>query len=273
MAGFNRLGRWKPETPGERLFMFIYSYVADNTRDLLDESTWVVSVEGFNELGRMAVAMELTHRCLAAAVDMADILQHVAPITIMQRLRLAIGIRQQQVLQHLAQETRLAALASLGADMPNDTVKTQLYADWGRKCCWCGRITSSAAGTLKGMKSSVEHLWPMYLGGTSDVANLAVACEACNNFRRHGYTWAWFAVQSFYDIPDSNSSVSKEWQLALALHRLMKVAAGKVPIHGTDPMSIKEAAKALGAAIPKIDFPAHDRNRYTYFETINFAEE
>lgn len=273
MADFNRLSRWQPVTPGERLFMFLYDYVVDNTHDLLDEATWVVSVAGLNELSRLAVAMELTHRCLAVAVDMANALGEVAPVTIMQRLRFIIGINQGHILQQLAQETRLAALASLGPRTPNDTAKSQLYSSWGRDCCWCGRTTSSKKGTARETKTTVEHLWPMYLGGTSDMANLAVACEACNNFRKHGYTWAWFAAQSFYEMPDENTSVKKEWQLALALHRLMKVAAGKSTAHGSARTTLKEAAYALGSAIPKIAFPAGDRNRYTYFETLNLAEE
>lgn len=273
MADFNRLSRWQPVTPGERLFMFLYDYVSKNTRDLLDEATWVVSVAGLNELSRLSVAMELTHRCLAIAVDMADVLGEVAPITVMQRLRLLVGIQQGHFLQQLAQETRLAALASLGPHLPSDTVRSQLYSSWGRNCCWCGRTTFGKKGTERGLKTTVEHLWPMYLGGTSEMANLAVACDACNNFRQHGYTWAWFAAQSFYEMPDANTSVKKELQLALALHRLMKVAAGKSAGYGSVPITLKDAAIALGSAIPRLSFPLGDRNRYTYFETLNLAEE
>lgn len=253
--------------------MFLYNYVAENSRDLLEEATWVVSVAGLNELSRLAVAMELTHRCLAVAVDMADTLGEVAPLTIMHRLRFLVGVQQNHVLQQLAQETRLAALASLGAAVPSSTVRTQLYSSWGPNCCWCGRTTSNKKGTSAGMTTTVEHLWPMYLGGTSDMANLAVACDACNNFRKHGYTWAWFATQSFCDMPDANTSVKKEWQLSLALHRLMKAAGGKSVAHGPAPTTLKVAALALGSAIPKIAFPQGERNRYTYFETLNLAEE
>jgi hypothetical protein len=273
MADFSRLSRWHPVTPGERLFMFLYDYVVENSRDLLEEATWVVSVSGLNELSRLAVAMELTHRCLAVAVDMADTLGEVAPVTIMHRLRFLVGIQQGQFLQQLAQETRLAALASLGPPVPSNAVRTQLYLDWGLKCCWCGRTTFNKKGTTAGTKTTVEHLWPKYLGGTSDMANLAVACDACNNFRKHGYTWAWFATQSFCEIPDANASVKKEWQLSLALHRLMKAAGGKSVAHATGPTTLKEAARALGSAIPKIAFSHGDRNRYTYFETLNLAEE
>lgn len=253
--------------------MFLYDYVANHSRDLLDEASWVVSVAGLNELSRLTVAMELTHRCLGVAVDMADTLGEVAPVTIMHRLRSLVGIQQSHVLLQLAQETRLAALASMGAASPSNAVRMQLYLDWGLNCCWCGRTTSNSRRAPAGTKATVEHLWPMYLGGTSDMANLAIACQACNNFRKHGYTWAWFATQSFWETPDGNTSVKKEWQLSLALHRLMKVAGGKSVVHGAASTTLKQSAKALGSAIPKIAFQPGERNRYTYFDTLNLAEE
>lgn len=54
--------------------------------------------------------------------------------------------------------------------------KQQLINLYGSTCCWCGK-------TLKHNEITIEHLLPKNLGGSNAIANLLLACFACNNSR------------------------------------------------------------------------------------------
>jgi hypothetical protein len=108
------------------------------------------------------------------------------------------------------------------------------------------------------------------LGGTSDLENLTIACEGCNKLRQHAFTWAWFALQAMNEKLDSNDKLPGPIMLALGLHRLLRVAGGRTKMSRT-PVSLKQAAKILRGAIPKITL--HKDKRYTFFEILQMSTE
>lgn len=125
-------------------------------------------------------------------------------------------------------------------------------------------------GTPPHSKSTVEHLWPEFLGGTSTPENLAIACQYCNTTRQHAFNWAWFATQAINEKLDANGALPREILLALALHRLIKVASGQTAL-SESRMSLKDAVRLLKGAIPRLEL--EPKVRYTFFEILNHAME
>lgn len=270
MATFSNVAQWVPETDGERLFLSIYQFVAPNVPDLFKSNSWVVSPAGVSELCRLAVSMELTHRCLNAGVDLYTASPHASVDSLIHRLRLQVGLHQvPEILLRLAQSTRLAAFAYIHRKLTPARIG-EVHRDGTNTCCWCGVATARKRGTLPAFKATVEHLWPEFLGGTSAPENLTIACEECNSARQHAFSWAWFSTQAVNEKLDKNGSVPREILLALALHRLMKVASGQTAL-ALGKMSLKDAARRLNPAIPALSL--EKGVRYTFFEILQNATE
>lgn len=270
MAELSSIALWIPETDGERLFLSIYQFVAPSVPSLFSGQSWVVSSEGLTELCRLTAAMELTHRCLNVAVELYELNPCASIDALIHRLRLTVGLHQMpEATVQIAQSARLAALAYTARGLTPARIKDahRLGPKW---CCWCATPTSRKKDTPPHSKATIEHLWPEFLGGTSALENLAVACADCNTRRQHAFNWAWFPAQAVNEKVDINGSLPRELLLSLALHRLIKVASGQSLI-STGRSSLKDAALLLKGAIPKLNL---DRgSRYTFFEILDNATE
>jgi 5-methylcytosine-specific restriction endonuclease McrA len=51
-------------------------------------------------------------------------------------------------------------------------IRQQVFAAKGRRCHWCGRYATT-----------VDHVVPLAIGGSHDLANLVPACQPCNSRR------------------------------------------------------------------------------------------
>lgn len=272
MEKFPHTARWIPETDGERLFLGIYKFVAPTVPELFVGQSWLVSSDGMTEHLRLMASIELTHRCLNTSVALYKNNQHASINPLVHRLRLNVGIQKHETLLQLAQSARLAALAYINRNLNRATID-EIHRNEQKKCCWCGITTvrKKKAGAQH-MVATIEHLWPEFLGGTSDPENLTIACDACNTARRHSFSWAWFATQSINEKPDAHGSLPLEIRLAVALYRLMKVASGQTPI-SAERLTLKDAALRLqfNGVIPK--FNLEPDCRYTFFELLNSVTE
>jgi HNH endonuclease len=270
VAAVSTVTQWVPETDGERLFMALYRFVAPNVPELLVSHSWVVSPSGVTELCRLSVAMELTHRCLNAGVDLYRVNPHASLQSLAHRLRLQIGLHQASVdLIKVAQASRLAALAYINRKLTRARID-EVHRGATKDCCWCGVPTIRKRGTSPHNKATVEHLWPEFLGGTSAPENLTIACEECNSARQHAFTWAWFPTQAINEKLDNNGKLPKEVLLPLALHRLIKVASGQTALSPTK-ISLKDASNRIKPAMPKLTL--EKGMRYTFFELLQTATE
>lgn len=57
------------------------------------------------------------------------------------------------------------------------------------RCYWCGKVFSDRKnkyGVWLDGCPTIEHIVPLSEGGTDDEANLALACQLCNNTRQGG---------------------------------------------------------------------------------------
>src|SRR5439155_7332455 len=72
---------------------------------------------------------------------------------------------------HLLQDLEITGVAYQQGELAGYEVRQDLLETWGRTCAYCG-----AAGVLL----QVEHVVPRSRGGSDRVANLTLACGACN---------------------------------------------------------------------------------------------
>lgn len=269
MAAVSELHPWEPETPGERLFLATYDLVKTDVPELFGDRSWFVSAAGLSEFLRLTAAMELTHRCLNAVVDHLRV-SPAAPVeTVLQLLRSSVEMHGTgPTTRGIAELTLQAGRAAMHKHFtPHQADRIHRESS---KCCWCGKAVSRAQGTAKGSIATVEHLWPAFLGGSSDQANATVACDHCNNSRQHAFSWAWFGVQGFNERLDSNLKLPRNVELAVALHRLMRTAGGKTRV-SRKPVSLKTAAQMLNVVVPTMRL--NKDRRYTFFELIQFSED
>jgi 5-methylcytosine-specific restriction endonuclease McrA len=263
---------WKTTTPGEEVFLLNYVRVSTAIpADILTEQSWIVNAQGWVEFLRLTAAMELTHRCIATGAELLSEVPEATTNNVLHRLSMLIGLpRSGTESMRLAQSTLFAARNSMLSSTPNG-VSQAVYRQWGPKCCWCGRHTSSSASGGNTLRS-LEHIWPRNLGGSSVEENLAVACAKCNSKRGHAFTWAWFPVQAMWNerrLATADRTESMDY--ALALHRIMKVASGRTQ-YSAAKTTLKGAAQILKASIPSVPSVAPAK-RLTFFELLDTASE
>lgn len=270
MAEVGEITPWQTETPGERLFLIAYNIVKATAQPSIAEQTWMVSSNGLAEFFRLAVAMELTHRCLNASVDVMQARPSASAEAVLRELRTSVQLYGTgRSIGEVAEQSRLAAIAYIERKLP-DGRKNAIHREGRHYCCWCGTYTSRGHGSETSDQATIEHLWPEFLGGTSVLENLTIACKNCNTDRQHAFTWAWFALQAMNEKLDSNGNLPRPIKLALGLHRLLRVAGGQTKFSRT-PVSLKNASNILKGAIPKISL--RKDKRYTFFEILQMTTD
>jgi hypothetical protein len=88
---------------------------------------------------------------------------------------------------------KLAAQVSVDAGPASPALAKRIREEIGR-CYMCGRQLTQRGDDVN--RATVEHLWPLSLGGRSDEENLIAACRKCNEGRENSVTWAWGPVQA-----------------------------------------------------------------------------
>lgn len=274
MASVGELLPWDTETPGERLFLVLYDFVKARVPRYKDEHTWVFSNDGMREFFRLVMTLELTHRCMNLAVDAVESLGDVASSEkVFIRLYMELSIYDSEpALRRISELAHRAAEAYVGRKL-SDGRRNEAHRDSTGWCCWCARPTSNRKSTPDKDRATVEHIWPEFLGGTSDSTNLTIACKPCNSERQHAFSWAWFGLQSCNEKLDANSSLPRSVTLALGLYRLMRVASGQTRLasHAT---TLKDALLLLKGASPSVQSLGLTQDRrYTFFELLTLTSD
>lgn len=269
MAAFANVKQWYTETPGENLFLYLYKLVEKDIANPIPQHSWINSNPTLNEFFRLIAVIDLTHRCFNIGNFWLRSNDNANAEFITQKLTEDLEFPRNNRSSELGELVRLACLAFINQKL-TEGMKNTVHKETPPLCCWCGRLTSRNKNTPKNEKATVEHLWPEFLGGTSVVGNLTIACNECNGKRKHAFSWAWFGVQSFYEVPDNHISIPKELKLAVALHRLIKVASGQSKF-SKNIMTLKEASIRLKGIIPTIELVKDER--YTFLDLLNLASE
>lgn len=73
--------------------------------------------------------------------------------------------------------------------------RQDILAAWDHSCCYCGRPDAS----------TLDHLRPKALGGSSFRGNLAACCRRCNKSKGTEDIWSWYQSQPFYSEDRANA--------------------------------------------------------------------
>ena len=65
--------------------------------------------------------------------------------------------------------------------------REDIFARDRRRCVYCGAVEAD------GVRLSVDHVEPRYLGGDDSHGNVVTACRDCNREKGHLAAWAYLA--------------------------------------------------------------------------------
>lgn len=129
-------------------------------------------------------------------------------------------------------------------------------------CYMCGiavRPTGSGRDQV-----TIDHLWPLSLGGESIEENLIVACQDCNEKRENSITWAWGPVQSTDYRHQQGKSPNVRLRVSLGMARLMLEASGE---RAGRKLTLKQAALRQAPLFPNLEIS--DARHRVYFELLD----
>jgi 5-methylcytosine-specific restriction endonuclease McrA len=256
---------WRPTTPGEEVFLKIYDVIGQRI-DLRSTAPWSLgllsSEASFQEFMRLSATIELFLRVVRTAVLQLKTNAHESPKDFGRRV-----LRLEELPDALTADNRLCASLKRGAEISTtanrgsrDLQKSVLAS---AMTCYLCDIQFDASVPRRG--ATVEHLWPLSLGGESILENMIPACEDCNNKRDNAVTWAWGPVQSTFYMPTAGNTNS-DLRVSLALAKLMLHASGTTE-GSRRTITLKEAARAASPLLP--DLENLKDHHHLYFEIMN----
>jgi 5-methylcytosine-specific restriction endonuclease McrA len=256
---------WRPATSGEATFLYIYENVGRHItvqHPVFSDMDFLVNAQSFNEFARLHATIEVFVRCLRAAVFLQDQIGHLSATQFGRQLA-----KRDYLSSNLSGDRKFCEMIKLTSSISfrhqkaSDPLGREIR-EATRRCYLCGiKLTKSSP---EHSVSTVEHLWPLSLGGESIPENLIAACADCNEKRGNSITWAWGPVQStdYSKQPDTNAD--SQLRISLALAKLMFVASGK----GTGTrLTLKEAALRNLPLLPNLDIK--DGRHRVYFELLD----
>ncbi|OSI72287.1 hypothetical protein BSZ21_07335 [Bradyrhizobium canariense] len=256
---------WRPTTYGERAFLHIYEALGRHVS--VDAShgvtlDFLVSGRSFQEFAKLHATIETFIRCVRAAVYLQPDIGHLAPAEYGRQLG-----RRDYVPRSLSSDRRFCellkqtAIISSEAKAAPPAIAKDIKHETSR-CYLCGiKLTKTGP---QHCRPTVEHLWPLSLGGESIEENLIAACNDCNTKRANSITWAWGPVQSTDYRHDPKINPDVQLRLSLAMAKLMLEASGE---RGGGRCSLKEAALRLAPLFPNLDIK--DGRHRVYFELFD----
>jgi 5-methylcytosine-specific restriction endonuclease McrA len=258
---------WKPVTYGEELFLNLYEELGSRMR--IDgpggsELDFLVNSPAFQTFTRLSATSEVFLRCVRCAIEIHRQSSHAPAIRFAQAARRDLDLPG-RLLQNQKFAERLKQVGRIAFEAKRDkVVEENATRGEPNHCYLCGTLFATTGLSAR----TIEHIWPLSLGGETVGQNLVLACADCNSKRGRMMTWAYGPVHSTYYTHSSNSPSTKsppaDLRLSLALAKLLKAAA---PTRSRrNPLTLKEAAQSVRPAIPNLDVQK-DRP-YVYFELL-----
>jgi 5-methylcytosine-specific restriction endonuclease McrA len=257
---------WRPTTYGEQVFLTAYEEIGRHVHLTVARPLtldFLFSEPSFQEFARLHATLEIFIRCMRGAIFLHPEIKHLPAQDYGKQLA------KRGYLSHQLSGSRrfcelLKQAARVGFDCrsaPSGVAKEVRESSLG--CYMCG--VKLAKSGEKHDQATVEHLWPLSLGGQSDEGNLIAACRDCNEKRGNSITWAWGPVQSTDYRHDARRSANINLRLSLAMAKLMLEASEQ----GTAKrlQTLKEAAINLTPLFP--DIRINDGRHRVYFELFD----
>ena len=260
---------WKPVTYGEDLFLRLYKGLGSQIELQGPQDTgldFLVDPVRFADFTRLSATLEIFLRCVRCARHEFEGADEVAVSQIARALRrntdLPARLYDDREFGECAKQTgRIASTKPRPKSFEMKAMRAE-----PRFCYLCNVPLTKTRNARD--QFTIEHLWPLSLGGTTEEDNLISACKDCNESRQHAVTWAWGPVQSTYHARSVDEAPPRELRLSLALARLMLAATGYPA--GRSLMTLKQAATKIRPLIPVLD--VEQRRHYVYFEFFPLIE-
>jgi len=261
---------WKPVTYGEELFLNLHDELGASIQIAgpkgLDME-FLVDSAAFRTFTRLSATSEIFLRCVRSAVDLYRQTSSASAVRFAQvaRQELDLPIR---LLRNQKFAERLKHVGRIVVQRHRDKVlETNATRDEPNHCYLCG----TSLKTQGPSKRTIEHVWPLSLGGETIEQNLVLACNDCNSKRGQMMTWAHGPVHSTYYTRSSTNPTNPpgDLRLSLAFARLLQAAA---PTRNRKTLlTLKEAIQEVRPAIPTLDVE-NDRP-HVYFELLQQIQE
>jgi hypothetical protein len=257
---------WRPVTAGEEAFLVVYATAGRHVAIEMPHHLapdFLVSTALFTEFTRLVATLELFLRSLRSAIFLYDTLSILDPREFGKRIS-----RQDDLPRELYADRRFCELIKRAAGIsarakPCPPSMARRVLESAAACYICGVVLTGRSSARS--HPTIDHLWPLSLGGESVEGNLISACRDCNEKRKLSITWAWGPVQSTYYRHISGISPPTDLRLSLGMARLMAEASGRWR-EQHKLLTLKEAANNIAPLCPAFQF-ADDRHR-VYFELL-----
>jgi hypothetical protein len=254
---------WRPVTFGEELFLRLYrelGHPIEVRGPAVIDLDFLIAPQLFRDFARLSATLEIFLRCVRASRHFFETQGHLSPKQVGQALRQEVDLpaglyTDREFLECAKQTGRIASLKPRSPAIERNATRTE-----PRQCYLCDVPLTDTPGARD--QFTIEHMWPLSLGGDTVEDNLLPACKNCNDTRQHVVTWAWGPVQSTFHASSAGEPPPRELRLSLAVARIMLVAAGAHP--GKQVLTLKEAAKKIRPAV--VDPEVVRGRHYVYFE-------
>lgn len=261
---------WKPATHGEELFLTLHAEFGARIRISTptdSDMDFLVSPAGFYNFTSLCVTSEVFLRCVRTAADLYRRESSAQSVRFSQTAR-----RELDLPLRLLENQKLGELLKhVGRIVVERHRCKSLEASATRqepdRCYLCGTQLSHTGTSTR----TIEHVWPISLGGETVEQNLVLACQDCNSKRRNMMIWAHGPVHSTYYTRSSSNPTNPpgDLRLSLALARLLLAAA---PTRSRkSALTLKEAIQAIRPALPQLALEAG--RPYVYFELLQQVQE
>lgn len=235
---------WKPATYGEELFLVLYAEFGSNMRILSPTSPdmdFLVSPVDFATFTSLAATSEVFLRCVRTAADLYRREPSAQSARFAQTTRRELDLRP-RLFDNQKLGELLKHVGRIVVDRHRDkSLETSATRREPNRCYLCDTQLTKAGSAMR----TIEHVWPISLGGETVEQNLVLACYDCNNKRGNMMTWAHGPVHSTYYTHSSSNPTNPpgDLRLSLALARLLLAAA---------PTRTRRAALTLKEGRPQI---------------------
>lgn len=235
--------KWRPETPGEELFLTIRDRALPSLPRL--EGVWADLDETLNEIGgaqgfglyvRGACAVTALRRLLCfwseRVQQTANENMHVKIVSKFVHSDLFPGLSE-SVVTTLSRQVLKARSASNRPISPS-VRKLVLGHSKFFECYLCGARLAIDAPEENPAFMTLEHLWPASAGGDSVSENLLPACKYCQIAKDDSVSWEWLnahnVVLSAAPTGDALKSVRRAVKIARHYLRVAQLCDGRVSL-------------------------------------------
>lgn len=261
---------WKPTTEGEDTFIHAYEHFGRHLRIDIKQPyslSFLYAENLFTEFSRLHASLEIFIRALRGAAFSLPQMGHLEPLPFGRYLAKQDFVSSDLVAdRRFCERLKLAARVSADERPPSSALVKRIREEMGR-CYMCGRELTQKGDDVD--RATVEHLWPLSLGGSSIEDNLIAACKKCNAGRKNSVTWAWGPVSGTDYKHDGDINPEMPLRISLAMVRLMDEAADRAR-HGR-LLTMKQAAIAAAPLFPRVGID--DARHRTYFELLDHVRE